>query len=210
MRSVCVKERKETGCVPSSEMYSKTSNGWYMVKCRCSSWNGEAHDSFRRAEYLKRYQGWCKMLSGTMYDSETRVYLDPPLSRIREVQLLDCDVPKRLVNFKERQTIFREERRPLLIIEAGTYSLRGLHATFLNDTENAKLAIIEPDAADYLYSNKGYKVNLSRGLQIVLRDPEEIVSGRLYPLNVRMKGPLKLLCNLVDNRSSYSSSGRVR
>ena len=42
-----------------------------------------------------------KMLSITMYDSETRIYLDPPLKNLREIQLLDCNLKtKRLINFK--------------------------------------------------------------------------------------------------------------
>ena len=74
-----------------------------------------------------------------MYESETRVYLDPPLDKVREIQLLSCNIPKRLVNFKDRQGILNEENRPIIIIQPGTYSLRGIHAIFLNDTDKAKL-----------------------------------------------------------------------
>ena len=49
------------------------------------------------------------MLSITMYDSETRIYLDPPLKNIREMQLLDCNIQtKRLINFKNEEILFNE------------------------------------------------------------------------------------------------------
>ena len=96
-------------------------------------------------------------------------------------------MPRRLVNFKERQTIFKEGR-PFLIIQPGTYSLRGIHVIFLNDIENAKLTIIETDAVDYLYSNKNYNLNLSRGLQLGLGLPEVIMPGKLYPITGLQSG----------------------
>ena len=139
-----------------------------------------------------------------MYESEARVYLDPPLEEVREIQLLDCIVPKRLVNFKDRQGFLKEDR-PIIIIQPGTYSLRGIHAIFLNDTDNAKLSIIETDTVDYLYSNKGFNIKLTRGLQVALGVPETVTPGKLYPINIQIKEPLRLLCSLVDNKSSYAN-----
>ena len=139
-----------------------------------------------------------------MYASESRVYLDPPLEKVREIQLLDCVVPKRLVNFKDRQSLLKEDR-PILIIQPGTYSLRGIHAILLNDTDNAKLSIIETDTVDYLYSNKTFNIKLTRGLQVALGVPEIIIPGKLYPINIQIKEPLRLLCNLVDNKLSYAN-----
>ena len=121
------------------------------------------------------------MLSVTMYESETRVYLDPPLDKVREIQLLDCRMPKRLVNFKDRQSLLKEDNRPLIIIEPGTYSLRDIQAIFLNDTDRAKLSIIETDTVDYLYSNKIFNIKLTRGLQIGLGVPEIIISWQIIP-----------------------------
>ena len=143
------------------------------------------------------------MLSITMRESETRVYLDPPLEKIREIQLLDCVIPKRLVNFKDRQGFLKEDNRPIIIVQPGTYSLRDIHAIFLNDTDNAKLSIVETDTVDYLYSNKGFNIKLTRGLQVALGVPETIIPGKLYPINIQIKEPLRLLCSLVDNNSSY-------
>ena len=143
-----------------------------------------------------------------MYESETRVYLDPPLDKVREIQLLGCSIPKRLVNFKDRQGILNEENRPIIIIQPGTYSLRGIHAIFLNDTDKAKLSIIETDTVDYLYSNKNSNIKLTRGLQVALGLPEVITPGKLYPINLQIKEPLRLMCSLVNNQSSYMNNAR--
>ena len=36
MRSFCVKQRKQTECVPGSETYIRTKNGRSMMKCKCA------------------------------------------------------------------------------------------------------------------------------------------------------------------------------
>ena len=36
MKSYCVKQRKQTTCVPGSEQYVKTRNGRNALKCKCS------------------------------------------------------------------------------------------------------------------------------------------------------------------------------
>ena len=36
MRSYCVKQRKQTECVPGSEQYVATKNGRNAMKCKCS------------------------------------------------------------------------------------------------------------------------------------------------------------------------------
>ena len=36
MRSYCVKQRKQTECVPGSEQYVKTKNGRNAMKCKCT------------------------------------------------------------------------------------------------------------------------------------------------------------------------------
>lgn len=36
MRSYCVKQRKQTECVPGSETYVTTRNGREMMKCKCA------------------------------------------------------------------------------------------------------------------------------------------------------------------------------
>ena len=37
MKSYCVKERRQTECVPRSERLVTTKNGRKMMKCRCAS-----------------------------------------------------------------------------------------------------------------------------------------------------------------------------
>ena len=146
------------------------------------------------------------MLSITMYDSETGIYLDPPLKNLREIQLLDCNIQtKRLINFKDRQTILDEKNKGF-IIQPGTYSLRGIQSIFINDPEVEKITIIETDTVDYLYSNKNTKVKLTRGLAVGLGVPEVINPGKLYPINIQFKEPLRLMCSIVDNKSSYMNN----
>ena len=36
VKSYCVKQKKQTKCVPGSEKYVKTKNGCTMMKCKCS------------------------------------------------------------------------------------------------------------------------------------------------------------------------------
>ena len=37
VKSYCVKEKKQTECVPGSEKYLKTKNGRTMMKCKCAT-----------------------------------------------------------------------------------------------------------------------------------------------------------------------------
>ena len=144
------------------------------------------------------------MLSITMYEPETRIYLDPPLKNLREIQLLDCNIQtKRLINFKDQQILFNDMNQPLIIIQPGTYSLRDIQSIFLNDTDRSKITIIETDTVDYLYSNKNFKIKLTRGLAVGLGVPEIINPGKLYPINIQIREPLRLMCSIVDNKSSY-------
>ena len=104
------------------------------------------------------------MLSITMYESETSIYLDPPLKNLREIQLLDCNIQtKRLINFKDKQIILNDKNQAVIIIQPGTYSLRNIQSIFLNDPDVEKITIIETDTVDYLYSNKNFKIKLTRG-----------------------------------------------
>ena len=36
VKSYCVKQKKQTECVPGSEQYAKTKNGRTMMKCKCA------------------------------------------------------------------------------------------------------------------------------------------------------------------------------
>ena len=36
MKTYCVKQRKQTECVPGSETYAMTRNGRRMMKCKCA------------------------------------------------------------------------------------------------------------------------------------------------------------------------------
>ena len=140
-----------------------------------------------------------------MYEPETRIYLEPPLKNISEMQLLDCNIKtKRLINFKDRQIIENESSGlGFIIIEPGTYSLRNINSIFFNDPTREKITIIETDTIDYLYSNKNFNVKLTRALSIGLGVPEIIIPGKLYPINIQIKEPIRLMCSIVDNKSSY-------
>ena len=139
-----------------------------------------------------------------MYDSESRIYLDPPLKNLREIQLLDCNIKtKRLINFKDEQTILYGKNQSF-IIEPGTYTIHGIQSIFLNnDPGFEKIVIIETDTIDYLYSYKNTKVIITRGLSIGLGVPIVLDPGKLYPINIQFKEPLRLMCSIVDNKSSY-------
>lgn len=39
MKSYCVKQRKQTECVPGSEQYVKTKNGRTAMKCKCAEFD---------------------------------------------------------------------------------------------------------------------------------------------------------------------------
>ena len=69
-----------------------------------------------------------------------------------------------------------------------------------------KITIIETDTVDYLYSNKNTKVKLTRGLAVGLGVPEVINPGKLYPINIQIREPLRLMCSIVDNKSSYMNN----
>ena len=142
-----------------------------------------------------------------MYDSETRIYLDPPLKNLREIQLLDCNIKtKRLINFKDQQILSDERDRPLVIIQPGTYSLRNIQSIILNSEKGSNITIIEGDTIDYLFSNKVFNIKLTKGLQVSLGLPEIINTGKLYPININIKEPLRLMCSIVDNKSSYMNN----
>ena len=149
------------------------------------------------------------MLSITMYDSETRVYLDPPLENLREIQLLDCNIKtKRLINFKDQQALTDERKGFVLRMPPGTYSLVDIQSIFHNYTDNLKLTINGNNNVGYLFSNKNYNIKLSRDLQASLGLPEIINPRKIYPINIQIKEPLRLMCSIVDNRMSYTNKSK--
>ena len=144
-----------------------------------------------------------------MCHSETRIYLDPPLKNLREIQLLDCNIQtKRLIHFRDQQILSNDNNQPLIIIQPGTYSFHDIQTLFLNDISREKITIIETDTVDYLYSNKNFKIKLTRGLSFGLGIPEVINPGKLYPINIQIKEPLRLMCSIVDNKSSYMNNSK--
>ena len=149
------------------------------------------------------------MLSITMYDSETRIYLDPPLKNLQEIQLLDCNIKtKRLINFKDQQALTDERQGFVLRIPPGTYSLVDIQSIFHNYTDNLKLTINGNNNVGYLFSNKNYNIKLSRDLQVNLGLPEIINPRKIYPININIKEPLRLMCSIVDNRMSYMNKSK--
>ena len=149
------------------------------------------------------------MLSITMYDSETRIYLDPPLKNLQEIQLLDCNIKtKRLINFKDQQALTDERQGFVLRMPPGTYSLVDIQSIFHNYTDNLKLTINGNNNVGYLFSNKNYNIKLSRDLQVNLGLPEIINPRKIYPININIKEPLRLMCSIVDNRMSYMNKSK--
>ena len=149
------------------------------------------------------------MLSITMYDSETRIYLDPPLENLRDIQLLDCYIKtKRLINFKDKQLLTDESQGLVLRIPPGTYSLVDIQSIFHNYTDNLKLTINGNNNIGYLYANKNYKIKLTMGLQVNLGLPEIIKPKKIYSININIKEPLRLMCSILDNKSSYMNNNK--
>ena len=37
VKSYCVKEKRQTDCVPGSETTVRAKSGWLMMKCKCAS-----------------------------------------------------------------------------------------------------------------------------------------------------------------------------
>ena len=139
-----------------------------------------------------------------MYGSESRIYLDPPLKNVREIQLLDCNIKtKRFINFKEQQIFFDERNnQPIITMQPGTYLLRDIQSVFIK-FYRSNITLIEGDTIDYLYSNNNFKIKLTRGLQIGFGLPEIINPNKLYSINIQIKEPLRLMCSIVDNKFSY-------
>ena len=144
-----------------------------------------------------------------MYDSETRVYLDPPLKYIRELQLLDCNIKtKRLINFKNLETISDTSNNKLLVINPGTYSINDIKILISITEKGKNILIFNGDNINYIINNKSFDIKLSQGLQNYLGLPEILFKNRIYEINVNIKEPLRLMCSIVDNKMAYTNSGK--
>ncbi|WP_353314633.1 DUF5679 domain-containing protein [Candidatus Albibeggiatoa sp. nov. NOAA] len=51
MKSYCVKQKKQTECVPNSEQYTKAKNGRLMMKCKC------AECGITKSKFVKSQKG---------------------------------------------------------------------------------------------------------------------------------------------------------
>ena len=64
VKSYCVKEKKQTECVPGSERYVKTKNGRTMMKCQCASCGITRLNSSRTRETDGALSSWGRICSG--------------------------------------------------------------------------------------------------------------------------------------------------
>ena len=143
-----------------------------------------------------------------MLTPETRVYLEPPLVKVKEIQLLDFHIPKPEIKFKEIQNVYKflSDEKIFITIPPGTYTLKTLQQIFLKDTESAKLTILMTEKGHYLYSNKAFNIRLPEKLSKRLGVPEKILPKQYYTIRLIPDKPLNLFCDLIDPKSSYYNS----
>ena len=150
-------------------------------------------------------------LSITMLTPETRVYLEPPLGQINEIQMLDSHIPKAWIRFKDPQKVYKyksqdnELEKVFFTIPPGNYTLKTLQQIFLKDQESSKLTILVTEQGYYLYSNKTVNLRLSEKLSKKLGVPEKILPNQYYPIRWIPDKPLYLMCDLIESKSSYSN-----
>ena len=150
-------------------------------------------------------------LSITMLTPETRVYLEPPLTGVKEIQLLDCHIPKPWIKFKETQKVYKFSSQENAVekifftIPPGNYTLKTLQQIFIRDRESSKLTILMTEQGYYLYSNKTINLRLSEKLSKKLGVPEKILPNQYYPIRWIAAKPLNVFCDLIESKSSYSN-----
>ena len=148
------------------------------------------------------------MFSITMYNSETRVYLEPPLKYVRELQLLDCNVKNpRLFVFRNIEQITDSSDNKLVVINPGTYSINDLKILISITEKGKNIMIFTGDNINYLINNKSFDIKISDGLQKYLGLPQFLKRNIIYEINVNINEPLRLMCSIVDNRMTYITSG---
>ena len=147
------------------------------------------------------------MFSITMYNSETRVYLDPPMKYVSELQLLDCNIKtKRLITLKNQEKITDEQDKPLVIFNPGTYSINDIKILIELSEKGKNITMIIGDNFAYIINNKPVNIKFTQGLQNSLGVPE--VLFKISQIDITIKEPLRLLCSIVDNRMSYTNKGK--
>ena len=147
------------------------------------------------------------MFSITMYNSETRVYLDPPMKYVSELQLLDCNIKtKRLINLRNQEKITDEQDKPLVIFNPGIYSINDIKILIELSEKGKNISMIIGDNFAYIINNKSVNIKFSQGLQNSLGLPE--VLFKITQIDITIKEPLRLLCSIVDNKMSYTNKGK--
>ena len=151
-------------------------------------------------------------LSITMLTSETRVYLEPPLEQVKEIQILDSHIPKSWINFNEPQKIYKHKSRDdelekvFFTIPAGNYTLRSLQQVFLKDKEISNIAIVVSEEGNYLYSTNSLNLRLSEKLSKKLGVHQKILPNKYYKIRwIPDDSHLYLMCDIIESKSSYSN-----
>ena len=152
-----------------------------------------------------------KIYSIEMMTPESRIYIEPPLSKpIRFIKLLNCRLPNEWVTFKATQGVYKVNVQngetsdaALTTILAGSYSFETLQKSF--NKGPTKLVIVKTAQGNYLRSNNNVPLKLTRGLVDALGVSEQIDPNKNYPIKHISEKIVKIYCDLVEKRYSYEN-----
>ena len=150
-----------------------------------------------------------KVYSIEMMTPESRIYLEPPLSKpVRFIKLLNCRIPSEWVTFKVTQGVYKvnvqngQNGAEVTTIASGSYSFEALQKALIKGEESSKLLIVKTAQGNYLRSNNTVPLRLTRGLVDSLGVSEQIDPGKNYPIKHIPEKIVKVYCDLVEKKSS--------
>ena len=124
---------------------------------------------------------------------KTRVYLEPPLKYVRELQLLDCNVKNpRLIIFGKSEQITDFNDNKLVVVNPGTYSINDLKILISINEKGKNILIFNGDNINYIINNKSFDIKISDGLQKYLGLPQFLKKNIIYEINANIKEPLEI------------------
>ena len=145
-------------------------------------------------------------LTIAMRSPETRINLNPPLSNVKNIQLLSYYGPTAWVRFSEDQQVYKkieDGKVSFIIIQKGDYTLKTLQHAFSIDKEETKIDINISSQGSYLKSDKTVNIWLTEQLAKKLGVPEKIEPKKMYPIRWIPDKPLLLFCDIIDKNKSY-------
>ena len=153
-----------------------------------------------------------KIYSIEMMTPESRIYLEPPLSKpVRFIKLLNCRIPSEWVTFKVTQVVYKvnvqngQNGAEVTTIAPGSYSFEALQKALIKGDESSKLLIVKTAQGNYLRSNNTVPLRLTKGLTDSLGVSEQIDPGKNYPIKYIPQKTIKVYCDLVEEQSSYEN-----